>query len=106
MGVPIKMTVVIEANTHTAHRKISEIILTNFFLPPTGVRYLVTWLRLNILLPFCVRHPPSLQVCFKTVDFKQKRMFTNKCYYKEYHSCYFLKKKYDYVCVCVCLVLS
>ena len=83
MGAPINKTIVIEANTHTTHRKISEIMLTNFFPFPTGVRYLVTWLRLNILLPFCDRHPLSLQVCFKTTDFKQKRMFTNKCYYKE-----------------------
>ena len=99
MGVPIKETIVIEANTHTTHRKTSEIILTNFF--PTGVRYLVTWLRLNILLPFCDRHPLSFQVCFKTTDFKQKRMFTNKCYYKEYHFCCFLNKKYVYAFVCV-----
>ena len=76
MGVPIKKTVVFEANIHTTHRRISEIMFTNFFPPPTGVRYLVTWLRLNILLPFCDRHPLSLQVCFKTTDFKQKRVFT------------------------------
>ena len=101
MGVPIKNTVVFEANIHNTHRKISEIMFANFFPPPTGVRYLVTWLHLNILLPFCVRHPLSLQTCFKTTDLKQKRMFTNKCYYKEYHFCYFLKKKYDSVCVCV-----
>ena len=84
MGVPIKKTVVFEANIHNTHRRISEIMFTNFFPPPTGVRYLVTWLRLNILLPFCVQHPLSLQTCcFKTTNFKQKRMFTNKCYYKE-----------------------
>ena len=106
MGVPINKTVVVEANTHYTHRKINEIMFTNFFPPPTDVRYLVTWLRFNIFLPLCVRHPLSLQVCFKTTNFKQKRMFTNKCYYKEYHSCYFLKKKCDYMCVCVCLVLS
>ena len=99
---PNKKTVVIEAHTHTTHRRRSEIMFTNFIPPPTGVRYLVTWLRLNILLPFCVQHPLSLQTCcFKTTNFKQKRMFTNKCYYKEYHFCYFLKKKYDSVCVCV-----
>ena len=106
MGVPIKKTVVIEANTHTAHRKISEIILTNFFLPPTGVRYLVTWLRLNVLLPFCERHPLSLH-CKSVLKLPILNININICLkmnviIKNIAFVVFSKRSMT-ICVCVCV---
>ena len=104
MGVPIKKTIVIEAKTHTTHRKTSEIILTNFF--PLRLVY-VTW-SLGYASTFSFRSANDISFPCKSV-LKLSILNRNACLemnviIKNIVFVVFSKRSMTMcVCVCVCV---